>query len=329
MSLSNCSVECIWTPLLPIKECAVVYAANYIPTTSVCCAIAASVSAGIPLPGESDTEERTVLYVSASELSSRIKVWIKMNGGKMSNVCVYGYEHLVNVKADDRMQFLQGLIDAFSPQFIVIDSFELFVGDPDRLWDDVCSWHTANAIVRMIRAAHCSGLMSVGVDNQVYEEKQILNEFGAVFTTPLANIYGSTAMHGNWKSVFTLDYFDNIVGTKYILKPIKLNYSALSDTLTFKLVKNKLTWLGTDKSTTKYSCGDLLDVWWHEEGKSLLGTLTPVSEYYDKYTTYCNSRGCGEVSAQLFAKRLCSRYGISSAVRKDENHKSIRCYVRK
>jgi len=328
MSLAPCSVECIWTPLLPIGECAVVYAANYIPITPVCCAIAASISAGIPLPGETDEISRRVLYLSTRHFSTQITQWIKINKGNLANIRVIGYEYLDSLTYDDRIVYLQNLIDDYAPQFLVLDSFDLFVGSPTILWDDIMSWRAANTILQMVRGTHCSALMTIGLDGQVYEEKPILNDFGGVFSTPLANIYGSTAMHGNWKSVFTLDYYDNVVGTKYVLLPVKTNYSAMSDTVVYNLVKNKLTWLGTDKGAITYACGDLLDVWWKETGESLLGTLTPISDYYNNYITYCASRNCGGVSLQLFAKRICSRYGVTSVVRKDENRKSIRCYVK-
>lgn len=71
---------------------------------------------------------------------------------------------------------------------------------------------------------------------------------------------------------------------------------------------------------------DAISGWWNKTGLHMIGTKTPVREYYDSYLAYCAEMGYAHVSRTVFGNSIMKRYDIASKVRKDKDNKSYRIY---
>lgn len=318
--------EYLWTAFLPIGLCSVIFGTNAMPVTETCCAIAANATSGNCFVGDTAHWATDVCYVSTKWLAEQIKQSIKVQGGDLNNVHVFDYQKLQQLDLETRFVFLDGWLQKIQPKLLIIDSFEQFVSPFVSLWDDHTNSNIAHKLRDLAKKYDCSVLLSTGVDARVYEHAAIINDDGDECSNLAYAMYGSGMLMIHWKSIIMVDYLNDMVGNKFVLKHVKASYSAEADSVAFELIRDKLTWLGTVKGQRDVYCYDSLGEWWWWHGKALIRSTTPVSECYESYISYCTEHSYELISSQKFAKQLCKRYSLKS-VGRSINNKSVRVYV--
>ena len=118
----------IWYPYLPMGEYTILFADSGVGKNIVCCGIAANITAGKPLPGESSRTPSTVLFVSSEDDGAHIKKRIAACGGDTSKVYVSDRNDTANLELLGKdMGALEKTAQEFKPQLIIIDPWQAFL----------------------------------------------------------------------------------------------------------------------------------------------------------------------------------------------------------
>ena len=241
--------EFIWEPYLPKGEYTILFADSGVGKNIVCCGIAASISAGKPLPGETSREPGTVLFVSSEDDGAHIKSRVADCGGNTDNV--YVADRMVTVGLEllgADMPELERIANDIKPQLIVIDPWQAFVGssiDVNRIN------HVRPVMARIALLAEKCGC-SIILISHVNKRAQGENANYAAS--------GSAELVNASRSAFTIVYDNNPDYPEdrdsRILVHTKSNKSCLGQSIIFRTTDDRLTWgdfTEIDKSTLEYA----------------------------------------------------------------------------
>ena len=241
--------EFIWEPYLPKGEYTILFADSGVGKNIVCCGIAASISAGKPLPGETSREPGTVLFVSSEDDGAHIKSRVADCGGNTDNVYVADRKDTVGLELLGKdMPAIEKIAIEIKPQLIVIDPWQAFVGssiDVNRIN------HVRPVMARIALLAEKCGC-SIILISHVNKRAQGENANYAAS--------GSAELVNASRSAFTVVYDNNPDYPEdrdsRILVHTKSNKSCLGQSIVFRTTDDKLTWgdfTEIDKSTLEYA----------------------------------------------------------------------------
>ncbi len=117
-----------WYPYLPIGDYSVIMAPAGTGKTYLCCAIAAAFSSGKPLPGdEFENDGQTVLFISAEDEGSTLKMRLAASGAELSKVFIIDKEDSVGLNFLKDYDSLARMLEDIKPVLVVIDPWHAFL----------------------------------------------------------------------------------------------------------------------------------------------------------------------------------------------------------
>lgn len=122
-------VEFIWYPYFPVGDYSVMMADGGTGKTILCCKIAADISTGKPLPGETKPYPgREVLIISAEDTGEILRVRLKESGGDLERVKIIDCTDSVGMNFSDAYEEFEATILSVAPALVVIDPWHAFLG---------------------------------------------------------------------------------------------------------------------------------------------------------------------------------------------------------
>lgn len=119
----------LWYPYLPIGDYSVLMADGGTGKTLLCCGIAAALSRGIPLPGETETRDpMTSLLISAEDTAPLLKKRLQKSGAELSRVRLIDCQASVGMNISDGLEELEATVRTCDPVLVVLDPWHAFVG---------------------------------------------------------------------------------------------------------------------------------------------------------------------------------------------------------
>ena len=129
-AFGECDTRFIWAPYVPVGDYTVLMADGGTGKTILCCGIAAAISRGKPLPGDSfsNKQSNTVLIISAEDTGELLKKRLLASGANLERVFI------LDCLASEGLNFTDGyddfldLIRRYKPALTIIDPWHAFLG---------------------------------------------------------------------------------------------------------------------------------------------------------------------------------------------------------
>lgn len=124
--------EFIWYPYIPRNEFTVLMADGGTGKTTFCCGIATAITKGIALPGCDIDENPTqgkVLFITGEDTIGRLRKKLRICGADLSRINILDCYASEGLSLSDENE-LQLLIEQYSPELVIIDPWQSFLGGP-------------------------------------------------------------------------------------------------------------------------------------------------------------------------------------------------------
>ena len=119
----------LWHPYLPIGDYSVMMADGGTGKTILCCGIAAAVSTGTPLPGETlQGEGKRVLIISAEDSGEILRKRLARSGADLDRVMILDCSDSLGMSFSDAYDEFEATIKAYSPALVIVDPWHAFLG---------------------------------------------------------------------------------------------------------------------------------------------------------------------------------------------------------
>ena len=119
----------VWKPYLPEGEFTVLMAPGGTGKTFFVCAVAAALSRGLPLPGESEGRGREkVLLISAEDEGSVLRGRLEKCGAELENVMVLDSRASQGLCFSEEFEDFRQAVLAYRPRLVVVDPWHAFLG---------------------------------------------------------------------------------------------------------------------------------------------------------------------------------------------------------
>ena len=119
----------LWYPYLPIGDYSVMMADGGTGKTILCCGIAAAVSTGATLPGETlQGEGKRVLIISAEDRGEVLRKRLARSWADLDKVMILDCSDSLGMSFSDAYDEFDATIKAYSPALVIIDPWHAFLG---------------------------------------------------------------------------------------------------------------------------------------------------------------------------------------------------------
>ena len=227
----------LWKPYIPEEDYSILMAAAGTGKTMFCCWLAAQVTNGGFINGDTDFEaqleaKRTgstpapgnVLYISSEELAGELRHRFVESGGDPTRFYIYDREDSIDMNFTDGFTDFLYRVKLYSPKLVIIDPWQAFIGqsiDVNKIN------HVRPAMQKLaLIAKKCS--CSIVLISHVNKKPQAENINNAAI--------GSSEFVNAARSGLMLIYSDDPEDTNgRILVHTKVNYAAAGDSLKFHI----------------------------------------------------------------------------------------------
>ena len=121
----------VWYPFIPIGDYTVLMAEGGAGKTMFCCGIAASISRGELLPGDTVNmvpEERNVLFITAEDTGELLKKRLRQSGAILQRIFILDCMASAGLNFCERMDEFRALVKEVNPCLVIIDPWHAFLG---------------------------------------------------------------------------------------------------------------------------------------------------------------------------------------------------------
>lgn len=241
--------EYVYKPYIPKQVYTVLYGDGGVSKTTLCCGIAAAISAGIPLPGD-DTEHtpKKVLYISAEDTESTIAKRLLNMGAILSNISICDCDRSHRLACTgDGLRRLKKLIQRIQPELIFIDPWHAFVAQQAKHKINLNRMEQLRPMLQSIallsRLFNC-GIVLVAHSNKTAQETNANN--AASGSADFINASRSAI-----RIIEDTDPNNPMSDDCRLAVHTKSNYHKLGKTLSYAIVGDHVEWLGFSDVTKR------------------------------------------------------------------------------
>ncbi len=229
--------EFLWRPYLPIGEYSVLLAAGGTGKTILACGIAAAISAGSPLPGDTGQRKpRNILFVSAEDSGAELRRRLRLSGADLSRCFIVDAEASDHINLDAGFDHFAALAAEKRPALIVIDPWHGFISpnvDVGRINAVRPIFHRLANLCKQLR---CSAVLISHVNKRSQSENANHAALGSV---DLINASRSTMQA----------IFDEADKDCRIMVHTKSNFAGFGQSLRYRIDNGGLRWDGISEIT--------------------------------------------------------------------------------
>lgn len=228
----------VYRPYIPKHEYTVLLAESGIGKTMFCCGIAAAISKGERLPGdETPRNAGRVLFISSEDTGECIKQRAALAGANLDNIFICDCSESLGLTfLGEGMQALKKMIQEHSPELVIIDPWQAFVGESVDLNRMNQTRPILQSVAQLAKETDCGIILISHVNKRAQGENA--NNAAA----------GSTELINAARSAIKIEYDNNPEfpddRDARLAIHTKSNYSGLGKTLSYSTTGGSVTWRG-------------------------------------------------------------------------------------
>ena len=214
----------LWKPYLPVGEYTVLMADGGTGKTMLACALAAYLSTGKPLPGQTECYPPVpTLLLSAEDKGEILRSRLRAAGADLSRVAIIDCTASGHYNLTDRLEALSAAVEAVGAKLLVVDPWHAFVGADTNINQINTLRPILAGIATMAKATGCAVILISHVNKKAQGENANNAAAGSVDFINAARSALRVTFESGAKSPYRL-----MVHTKS-------NYAAYGDTVRYVL----------------------------------------------------------------------------------------------
>ena len=125
----DANVQFLWSPYIPIGDYTVLMADGGTGKTVFCAGIAAAITSGKTLPGQTEKcPPRTILFISAEDDGSVLKKRLSLSGADLERCAILDREASEGMNLDERFEEFAATVKRYAPALLIIDPWHAYLG---------------------------------------------------------------------------------------------------------------------------------------------------------------------------------------------------------
>ena len=156
----------VWNPYIPRGDYSVLMAGGGTGKTILCCGLAAAISTGSPLPGETEWKDpQNVLIISAEDTGELLKERLSHCGADLDRVFILDCKASEGLSFGDDVQDFTDVVRARNPALVIVDPWHAFVASSVDLNRVNCVRPVFQRLANVAKKCNC-GLILVSHVNK-------------------------------------------------------------------------------------------------------------------------------------------------------------------
>lgn len=227
----------VWNPYLPRAEYTVLMAAGGTGKSLFTCGIAASITTGNPLPGETGNRDPgNVLFISGEDSGALFKKRLKASGANLERCFILDCEETEGLNFDAGFDEFAATVLSYNPEVVFVDPWHCFLGERADISRVNSVRPVFHKLSNLAKKADCS----IVLISHVNKKAQFENANNAAI--------GSTDLINAARSALTL-VFDEHSKQHRIVVHTKSNLGPYGQSLRYAIVDGGMKWDGTSSIT--------------------------------------------------------------------------------